>query len=283
MDSESGALEGLQAAQGVWGNLLTPSQLNQLGIPTPQNDREAKRPKKAETKTKGRQPSSTSQETVTVPKQVLTTLTKLVLRHEDSLNVLMQESEFLIHMSPGQGSILPALLQKSKDWHGGDKLVSLRHTLAVTMMKTLADRLAKLIQAEPTAELYQECVRLHLINEDKDKTMPYLRWNEQKRCLQPNNTPGLPVQAVERSLTNILRMLEDPMVTLRFHALMRPQEGMEITKSIPWLWTVSMRYPDLWHELTKLSYHSIWQLTQMQLRPQNLNRQPLAKLLQKTM
>ena len=95
----------------------------------------------------------------------------------------------------------------SRTWHNGDKTVSLR--LALTLVKTLAERLNKLVNAEPTAELFTECVKLHLISNDKERTMPFLRWNAQQRCLQPNNTPGLPVQAVEKSLTNIIRLMED--------------------------------------------------------------------------
>ena len=78
--------------------------------------------------------------------------------------------------------------------------------------------------------------------------------------------------------------MTDPQVTLRFHALTKPKAGQEASQAIPWLWTVSLRVsPELWHELNRLSYHSIWQLIQIRLRPHPLERQPLAKQLQKAL
>eukprot|EP00435_Cladocopium_sp_Y103_P059952 s1435_g21.t1 len=82
------------------------------------------------------------------------------------------------------------------------------------------------------------------------------------------------LQALQQPLTS----MEDPKVTLRFRALKKRIEDPGKAQPIPWLWTVSQRAsPEVWHKLDKLSYHSI----QTCLRPQNLDRQPLAKALQK--
>jgi hypothetical protein len=212
-------------------------------------------------------------------------LIRLTLRHEDHLNCLMQESQFLIHMNPGKGSIVPTLLQESQQWHAAkEKDMSLRHHLACTMIQMLEFRLQKLISATPTEELYTDCVKYHLIGQDQDRTMPFLRWCPQKQSLQPTSAQGLPIKEVQRSLGNIQRIMADPQVTLRFHALTKPKEGQESAQAIPWLWTISLRVsPELWHELNRLSYHSIWQLIQIRLRPQPLDRQPLAKQLQKAL
>ena len=108
--------------------------------------------------------------------------------------------------------------------------------------------------------------------------MPFLRWCPQKQSLQPTSAQGLPIKEVQRSLGNIQRIMTDPQVTLRFHALTKAKEGQETAQAIPWLWTVSLRVsPELWHELNRLSYHSIWQLIQIRLRPQPLDRQPFGQ------
>ena len=216
---------------------------------------------------------------------MLKQLIRLTLRHEDHLNCLMQESQFLIHMNPGKGSIVPTLLQASQQWHAAkEKDMSLRHHLACTMLQTLDLRLQKLVSATPTEELFTDCVHYHLICNDQDRTMPYLRWSSQKQSLQPTSAPGLPIKDVQRTLSNIQRIMTDPQVTLRFHALTKPKAGQEASQAIPWLWTVSLRVsPELWHELNRLSYHSIWQLIQIRLRPHPLERQPLAKQLQKAL
>ena len=69
-----------------------------------------------------------------------------------------------------------------------------------------------------------------------------------------------------------------------FHSLKKPVEGKEPQQALPWIWTVALRNtPELWHEVARLAYHSSWQLVQVRLRPQSLERTPLAKQLQKHM
>ena len=109
--------------------------------------------------------------------------------------------------------------------------------------------------------------------------MPFLKWNAKEKQLLPTDQPGVPLLSVLKSLDNILRLMEDQQVTLRFHALAR-QRGEDQSNPVPFLWTVSMRNsPELWHEISKLCYHSTWQLIQARVKPQTLDRQPLAKSL----
>jgi hypothetical protein len=283
MDMGSEELEGIDSASKIWGNLLNQEQLRQLGLDQPEPKKGDKKRQKTQPERTDRDSRSTS--STAVPNEVLKQLIRLTLRHEDHLNCLMQESQFLIHMNPGKGSIVPTLLQASQQWHAAkEKDMSLRHHLACTMIQTLELRLQKLISATPTEELFTDCVKYHLICPDQDRTMPFLRWSPQKQSLQPTSAQGLPIKEVQRCLGNIQRIMADPQVTLRFHALTKPKEGKETTQAIPWLWTVSLRVsPELWHELNRLSYHSIWQLIQIRLRPQPLERQPLAKQLQKAL
>ena len=278
MDTASEASEGIDAANKIWGNLLTKEQMDNLGIAAPAQ-RDGKRPR---TDRKSR-PSSAS---TTVPKEVLGTLCRLVLKHEDTINSLLQESQFLLHLAPGQGSILPLMMDVSRSWHQKvDKTTPLRHLLAQTMMEEMARRLQKLMEATPTEALFQDCKAYHLIRDDKDRTMPFLRWSHQRKCLEPTEQPGLPIQEVSRSLQNILRILAaDPKVTLRFHSLKKPTSDMATQQALPWLWTVALRNsPELWHEVSRLAYHSSWQLVQVRLRPQSMERTPLAKTLMKAM
>ena len=272
------------AVSKIWGPLLTPAELANLGIPTDskETDKSNKRhkPNKTEQKGKGKGKShkSTSQETVTVNKAALVTLTKLVLRHEDSLNTTLQESQFLMFMSPGAGSVLKQLFEESCQWHESGREIPLRHVLAKSMLQHLEERLVKLIAADPNTELYKECVDHHLILPDDHRTTPFLRWDASKKCLVPNHTPGLPAQQVLKSFQAILRLMEDPAVTLRFHALKKTQDQ----QVIPWMWTVSQRTaPELWHSIHQLCYHASWRLILTRLRPQGLQRQPLAQTLQR--
>jgi hypothetical protein len=148
--------------------LVTAEQMKGLGIGSLESNQANKRHKpESNGKGKGKTARSTSQETVKVNKDTLTALTRLVLKDEDSLNTMLQDSEFLLHMSPGAGSII-VLLQKSQR----NKEVPLRHVLATTIMKTLEHRLATLFAAEPTTELYKERMENHLITNGAERTMP---------------------------------------------------------------------------------------------------------------
>ncbi|CAL1169052.1 unnamed protein product [Cladocopium goreaui] len=140
-----------------------------------------------------------------------------------------------------------------------------------------------LMEAEPTEDLFQDCVRYHLVVNNKDKTMPFLRWDHQHRCLQPTDAPGIPIAVAYKNICSIVRLMSDSNVTLRFHALKRLQED-QTPQPVPWLWTVSLRNsPELQQQLAALSHHAIWQLIQVRLKPKTLARQPLAVQLQKSL
>lgn len=286
MDMASEASEGIDSAMKIWGNLLTKEQMSNLGI-TPQDNRdkgrEGKRPR-TDRKT-DRKDRSTSVSTTTVPTEVLGTLCRLVLRHEDTINSLLQESQFMLHLAPGPGSVLPLLMDASRTWHQQEvKTIPLRHLLVQTMIQELERRLKTLMDATPTAALFQDCKSYHLVKDDTNRSMPFLRWSHQRKCLEPTEQTCLPITEVHRSLQNIMRLLADHRVTLRFHSLKKVQDTKENQQAVPWIWTVAQRHdPELWHEVAKLAYHSSWQLIQVRLRPQGLERTPLAKQIQKAM
>ncbi|CAL1145226.1 unnamed protein product [Cladocopium goreaui] len=278
----SDAMEDQDSMVKIWGNLLTEAQLKGLGITESNQQTSNKRHKgdKADNKGRSKPASKPASEMMSVPKDLMINMAKLVLKHEDTLNTLLQESEFVLHLAPGEGSLLPLLLMKSQEWHKGPKTIPLRHTLAVSMMMVLEERLTKLANADTASDLFQACIQQNLIT--KEKTMPYLRWDASQSRLTPSNAPHLPLEQVQRSLTNILRLMGDKEVTLRYHALKRTPDSSPSSQPIPWLWTVSMRHtPELWNEIANLCYHSIWRLILANLKPQSLQRQPLAQQLGK--
>jgi len=177
------------------------------------------------------------------------------------------------------------MLDTSRKWHQlTEKTVPLRHLLVVTMVTELEQRLQTLMKATPTEELFQDCKSYHLVKDDKDRTMPFLRWSHQRRCLEPTEQTSLPIAEVIKSLQSILRLLADHQVTLRFHSLKKVTEGQLPQQAVPWLWTVAHRNsPELWHQVARLAFHSSWQLIQVRLRQQGMERSQLAKQIQKTL
>ena len=184
---------------------------------------------------------------------------------------------------PGEGSLLPILMACHKEWQTGSKLQTLRHTMALKVITTLKERLDKLQQAPASADVVQDCIRYNLI--DAKQQMPYLRWDQSTQQLVPSKEPPLAIGEVGKLLQTILLILQsESEITLRFHALSKLQMEEAPARAVPFLWTVGSRTQgELWNHLRKLSYHSVWQLVRLTLRPQNQQRTSLAKQLGRMM
>jgi hypothetical protein len=208
---------------------------------------------------------------------------RMVIRHESTMQALLQEFEFLVYMDTGEGSVIPTLLATTKAWHQGSRDQTLRHTLSLTFIETLTLRLEKLCQAQVTDEVYQDCLKYNLV--DADRNMPYLRWDASARKLTPSKEKSLPIGEVQNILGNVRTILRsEPQITLRFHALSNLQKMEGTSRSIPFLWMVGHRTQgELWNLLHKISYHSIWQLVRSTLRPQNQQKSGLMKQIQQTL
>lgn len=265
----------LDKASTIWKGLLTPGQMQELGIAQENQDKSNKRPRRKDSR------ASTTSGGAQSP--MLTLMAKLLLKHEDTLNVLLQEHEFVLYMNPGEGSMVPVLLKTHQDWLAGPKTTSLRHVMALQVVDTLVERTEQLQQAPASADLFKECLRLHLI--DANKEMPFLRWCPKTQQLLPNKEKGLPIGEVLHTLKGMQRILKDDTgITLRFHALAKLQSDTSGSRAIPFLWTVGARTNgELWNLMHGLSFHSIWQLVRTTLRPQDQRRSGLAKQLQKMM
>ena len=99
-------------------------------------------------------------------KELLHLLARLAIRHEDSIQVMLQQQQFILHLKSGQGSILPALMLKSQEWHlEKDKSFPLRCCLAQLMMETLQERASKLIQASPSDEIFKASLKQNMVLE----------------------------------------------------------------------------------------------------------------------
>ena len=268
--------DALDKASSIWSNLLTPGQLRSLGIKD-EEDKPNKRPRRKE-----RSPSTTAS-TDTNLKTMVHVMAKIMLRQEDTINVLLQEFEFILYLQPGEGSLLPTLISCHRQWQDSDRSQTLRHTMAITMVETLKMRLDKLQQAQVTEEMFQDCVKYNLINANRE--MPYLRWDAGAQQLVPSKEKALPIGEVQNIIQNILKILQsEPEITLRFHSLTKLQQEDASQKSIPFLWTVGHRTQgELWNLLRTVSFHSIWQLVRLTLRPQTQQRSTLTKQLAKMM
>jgi hypothetical protein len=264
--------DALDKANSIWGSLLTPTQLESLGITPETEDKPNKRPRRKAS-------ASTTGSTDDQMKNMMRTMARIILKHEDSIHMLLQEFQFVLFLQPGEGSLLPVLLACHQTWLKGDRTRSLRHTMALCAMETVKDRLDKLKNAPASADVVQDCIRFNLI--DSNRQMPFLRWDASAQKLVPSKEKPLPIGEVSRIIDTIVQILQsEPEITLRFHALSKLQAEDASGKTIPFLWAVGNRTQgELWNLLRTVSFHSIWQLARLTLRPQTQQRTALAQQL----
>eukprot|EP00435_Cladocopium_sp_Y103_P050625 s2661_g15.t1 len=256
----------MDAAQDIWKSLLTPEQLLGLGLIKPKEERQPNKRHKGP-----RSPPSSKPNPST---DLVRKMAQLLIRHEDAIQAQLSQQQFILHFGLGQGSIVPTLMELSKAWHQStEKTVPLRHHLALSMMQVLLERLQKLELAQPTDALIRDCHKYHIV--DSNQLMPYLQWSPKDKCLQPTQDKALSIQQVVKNVQNIIRLMSEPGTTVRFHSLKRPESA---TTSVPWLWMVSQQHaPELWHCLREMSWHASWQLIQVRIKPQTVQRSPLAQ------
>jgi hypothetical protein len=275
---EMGELNMDQAAS-IWQNVLSSAQLQQLGLcgggskenkenkdPAP-NGRMAKRHKGDKPKQLPVQPKGSNQD-------LLQLMGKLILRQEDTLNSLLTEHQFLVHINIGTGSVLPDLIKVTQTWKAGNSPSKdpLRHQLA------LRDRVHNLNLSQDKDDVVKECWRLHIL--DQNMEMPYLKWNPQAQQLEPTTDKRLKVAEVLKHLEGMIRLMADSATTVRFHSMRRLMDTP--TQATPWLWTVSSRNsPELWQQIKFLNFHSCWLLVQCRVKCHSMQRSALAQQLSK--
>ena len=141
-----------QEMADIWAHVVPKHQLKRL-LDTSQDTGEKRHKGSFRDRRKG---SNQDGQMDKVPQMMAT----MILRRKDSLKSLHQEMEYLIHLNPGQGSILTELLQASKDWSNQEeKNMPLRHCLASKMIEMLQTRFAQLAQSPPNSEFRLKAVK----------------------------------------------------------------------------------------------------------------------------
>ena len=282
MTEEMGELNMDQAAS-IWRNVLSPVQLQQLGLSA--NNKENQEPDRTAKRLKADKSKAVKDKQLPIqPKcsqqELLQLMGKLILRQEDTLNSMLTEHQFLVHVNIGQGSIIPDLIKVTQTWETGNSPSKdpLRHQLAQTMMTALKDRVQNLSLSLDKDDVVKECWRLHIL--DQNMEMPYLKWNQQAQQLEPTTDKRLKVAEVLKHLEGMARLMADSATTVRFHSMRRMTDTP--TQATPWLWTVSSRTsPELWHQIKFLTFHSCWLLVQCRVKCHSMQRSTLAQQLSK--
>lgn len=137
-------------------------------------------------------------------------------------------------------------------------------------------RVVKLTSSTPESDFFKACVNQGLLT--AEKTLPYLTWCQKQKKLIPNGKV-LTAEELHQILQEMEQLLEGPAVTLRFHSLRKLNAEVNQTpQAIPWLWTISSRT-----HARKLCFHGAWQLLQIRLKQQSLQRSALANQIAKNL
>ena len=232
-------------------------------------------------------------------KMLLQAMTRLVLRHEDTLQCLAMETDFFVFLSVGPGSVVPLMMAQTQTWQQTPQ-AERTHPLRILVLKTLLEELLKRIQklqstgsSEPLIQTLQRLNFLQLEPEKPDSYMfPRMKWNSSKQAMEAQEDAPLTLTQASQTVTRMLTLLQQEALVKRFGALRPPQHIQKVMTTetetpsaiIPWRITLALVHPHanemrgLWHQL---SHSGLWQLVLGRMRSASIHRTPLAQHLGK--
>ncbi|CAE7803936.1 unnamed protein product [Symbiodinium sp. CCMP2592] len=214
---------------------------------------------------------------------LLQSVCRLLLRHEDSLNLQSLDTRYIIFCTNQPDGMPNRLWKVAKAWKElrdkGQATMALRQALAHALFSEVKNRITKAMQDDGQRE---QAAQRGWITEDC-KGWNYLQWDnkEQKHVINQENEPILHAEAV-RLLDRLLFLFAQPGVLHRFHAKRSLLETGD-APVIVFVMDIGLRI-QLAHEtfdtMHRLSQSAITQTVGMNLRQDRLQRSPLANYIQ---
>ncbi|CAE7234951.1 unnamed protein product, partial [Symbiodinium sp. CCMP2456] len=205
-------------------------------------------------------------------------LAKTVLKQQEELRVLRQDTAFIMFMKPGQDSILhhlysTAVAFKAKQeadptWQLGQQ--PLRMVLAQALFREVVNRLNSTIAS-------QERLRRVMDQGWRDATgWRYQVWNPRARQLEVDQSrPPIPEDKLLDHLATIIQCLKHPILT-RFHCTRKMTETM--AGQATYKMDLSLRSHSaltMWDEMRMLQGNAVFQLVGLGYKVEGLGRGPM--------
>ena len=226
---------------------------------------------------------------------LLSKVARLMIAHEDTLQTLLLESEFMVFMQAvGPGSLGEMVLKVSTEYHKDQgsqdaERQPLRMLMSTVIFRELGLRLEKAMAETPEGEnIRKELIQQELLTPD-GQAWHYMKWNADLRKLVPLKAAPIPMKEACQLVHSIYQMLQTPGLIVRFCAL-KGLDKVDMTQSasgtsgstnvIPWKLTVAMRAPrstELYQALRRLCHCSVMQVVLLRMRPASLQRSPAAQ------
>ena len=204
-------------------------------------------------------------------------LAKTVIRQQEELRVLRQDTALIMFMMPGRDSVLNHLFttafrfkakqEEEPGWTFGQQ--PLRMVLAMALFRELVERLNSTIASQEKLKRAQD-------QGWRDSTgWRYQVWNRRTRQLEVDtNRPPLPDDQVLDHMATILQCLKHPILT-RFACTRRMAETM--TSQATFKMDVALRSHSaltFWDEMKVLQGNSVFQLVGLGYKTESLGRSP---------
>lgn len=218
--------------------------------------------------------------------QLLTTLTKAVLRHEADLQMWRTDTSFVIFVDTSPHSCLASIRDAVVRWQelfiAGKVTMALKTTLFMGMMSKLKKAVEELQVDE---NKIGRCMETGWIKEGAtalDPAFVYHAWDTKNKQQVEAETQPIPLTTVLKDLDVALRCLSKEGVLLRFRSTQELTENMP-GEVVPFMATISLRSKeadDLHQIMQRLAGCACCKLLGMRIKPERGARSNMSKLLE---
>lgn len=212
--------------------------------------------------------------------KLLLALAHLAIKQDQELQSMRKQDQFILFLSSEATGAFHLMLQETANWK---KLMDspnpgqqpLRQHLILCLVKSLRQRAEQIVNAQDTDQLFQLSLQKGLILQDR--SFPYHRWDPNTHKLILDKKTPVSAKLMGQQLEEILELLLDPQLVVRFHALKAPQQNLT---SIPWRLQLNVRHDRAYEIFQHLSFNAVWMVVGASMKPHSLGQSSQATQIQ---
>ena len=204
---------------------------------------------------------------------------RLSLRHESTLQVLRQDTAYVMWARLSSPSVVATMIAAAKKWKDMAGDASQQHKMLARLPMRILQQLVDLVRKDVTHLKTDPSVRQGF--KDSSGNWNFQVWNRELQALEVDTTrPPMPQGEVLQLLEHMIKQATQQAIN-RFHAT-RPLTDNMTGEVVTLLLDLSVRHPaaaELYHALGKLQGNAVFQLIGIQYRKEGLRHTPLARQL----
>jgi hypothetical protein len=214
--------------------------------------------------------------------KLLKALLQLVVRHDQEIQSMRRMDQFILFLSPDPQGALHLLMQEAAQWKqkmedaSKSQTMPLRQHLMITLLNALHTRAGKIVECKDSDLLYTTSVQKGVIL--PDRSFPFHRWDPQQKQLVIDKKTPISAPKMKQHLEELLDMLTDRELIVRFHALKPPSPQLD--QVVPWRLQINVRSDRPYELLFQLAFNAIWMTVGATMKPHSQGQTPLATMVQ---